>query len=429
MMKDTPTLSELNAVSDLASELKGSEIIKLAGEIREKVALGAQILNYTVGDFDPKIFPIPEMLKEYIIDAYQEGETNYPTSNGMESLRDELSVYIEKHLGIAYTSDEYLVAAGGRPLIYAAYQALLNPGESALFSVPSWNNNHYTTLSRGKQIAIPTKAENKFMPTAEELAPHLSEAGIIALCSPLNPTGTIFTKEELEAICALIVEENKRREGIRKPLYLLYDQIYWQLTINGKTHYHPVGVNPEMRPYTIYIDGISKAFAATGVRVGWAFGPRLVMDKMKAILGHIGAWSPKPEQLGTARFLASSDGPEKYMEGIRHEIDLRLDGFYKLLIGFKNQGLPVDVVAPEAAIYLTVKFDLVGKTTADGTPIGTVADTTRFLIDEAGLALVPFTAFGAKADNPWYRLSVGTSKLEDIAKMGEKLEAALKQLQ
>lgn len=208
----------------------------------------------------------------------------------------------------------------------------------------------------------------------------------------------------------------------------MIDQIYWQLTLNDNVHYHPVGINPEMRPYTLYIDGISKAYAATGVRVGWAFGPTLLIDKMKAILGHLGAWSPKPEQIGTAEFIEDESAITAYLKQIRTELHNRLDGFYRLLIGFKNQGLPVDVIAPEAAIYLTVKFDLLGKTTGKGIKLESISEINRFLLDEAGLAVVPFTAFGSSAESPWYRLSVGTSHMDDIATMGQRLEAALTNL-
>src|SRR5690606_31809955 len=163
---------------------------------------------------------------------------------------------------------------------YAIYQTILDIGDTVLYPVPSWNNDAYTYLARNQAIVVETKPENKFMPTAEDLKPHIQKVNLIALCSPLNPTGTTFDKQALHDISQLVVEENRRRnrEGL-KPLYVLYDQIYWQLTYGAIEHYNPVGLLPEMRDCTIFVDGISKAFAATGVRVGWAFGPLHVMDK------------------------------------------------------------------------------------------------------------------------------------------------------
>lgn len=419
----TPPLER--QTSKLAEELKGSEIIKLAGEIKAKIAAGIPIYNYTIGDFNPAIFPIPKALEEKIVAAYREKQTNYPASNGIEDLRNSLSKYIKNRQGLEYSPNEFLVACGARPLIYAAYQAILDRDEKAIFPVPSWNNNHYTTLTHGVQAAVHVGADENFMPTADQLKEHIHEAGVLALCSPLNPTGTVFSKEKLTDICRMVVEENKHRAGKRKPLYVIYDQIYWQLCFGENRHYDPVSLVHEMRPYTIYIDGISKAFAATGVRVGWAFGPEVIIGKMKSILGHVGAWAPKPEQKGTAEFLADGVAVNTFLEHFKGEVHSRLQAFYEGIKAMREEGLPVDVIAPQAAIYLTVKIDLKGKKMPNGTIINSVSETTEYLLTEAGLAVVPFTAFGAKADNPWYRLSVGTAQEKDIPLVINKLRESI----
>lgn len=427
-MENTTTGIELRKTSQLASELKGSEIIKLAGEIKEKIKAGQTIHNFTIGDFDSSIFPIPEFLENEIINAYKSKQTNYPASNGILELRESLSAFIANYQGLKYSPDEFLIAAGGRPLIYAAYQAILDPGESALFPVPSWNNNHYVTFTRSNQIAVAASAENNFMPTAADLEPHISDAGIIALCSPLNPTGTVFGKKQLEDICKLVIAENKRREGNRKPLYVIYDQIYWQLCFGDTMHHDPVSLVPEMRDYTIYIDGVSKAYGATGVRVGWSFGPSIIIDKMKSILGHVGAWAPKPEQVATAIFLNNDEKVNEYLIHFKSELSARLHAFYESFKSMRSEGLPVDVIAPQAAIYLTVKIDLAGLKTEAGRELKTIEDTTAYLLDHAGIALVPFTAFGSEVGNPWFRLSVGTSKKEEIKMVTDNLRNAIKRL-
>ncbi len=429
MQELTPAMTEVRKISLLASELQGSEIIQLAGEIREKVAAGAEIYNFTVGDFDPAIFPIPVQLREGIEKAYRDGHTNYPASNGIESLRKTLSAYIKKHQGLDYSPDEYLVASGGRPLIYSAFQAILDPGEKVVFPVPSWNNNHYTTLTRGVQVPVETTPEQNFMPTAADLVPHIADAAIIALCSPLNPTGTVFAESELRKICEMILAENTRREGKRKPLYLIYDQIYWQLCFGNTKHFDPVSLLPEMKAYTIYIDGISKVYAATGVRVGWAFGPKLIMDKMKSILGHVGAWAPKPEQVGTAAFMAHATNSDSFLVPFKAQLHQRLEKLYAGFKALEEHGYPVQAIAPQAALYLTVKVELIGKIRPDGKKIDSVRDTTQYLLEEAGLAMVPFSAFGGSSSNPWYRLSVGTAHTEEIPVVFEKLQSAIKKLQ
>ncbi|MGB0423162.1 MAG: aminotransferase class I/II-fold pyridoxal phosphate-dependent enzyme, partial [Flavobacteriales bacterium] len=185
---------------------------------------------------------------------------------------------------------------------------------------------------------------------------------------------------------------------------------------------------PEMRPHTIFIDGISKAFAATGVRIGWAMGPEGIIGKMKSILGHVGAWAPKAEQLACAEYLKDSNAVDLYLKGVKSKISARLNNFYKGFMALKAEGFGVDVISPQAAIYLTVKFDIIGKTNAEGKTIETVEDITEFLLKEAGLALVPFYAFGAERTSTWYRLSVGTAQENHPEEVMQNLRTAFQKL-
>ncbi|HLX67821.1 MAG TPA: aminotransferase class I/II-fold pyridoxal phosphate-dependent enzyme, partial [Puia sp.] len=293
---------------------------------------------------------------------------------------------------LSYSPEEILVASGGRPLIYSVFRTVVDPGDKVIYAVPSWNNNHYTHLNGAKHLVIEAAPENNFMPTAEAIRPHIKGAALLCLCSPQNPTGTTISKKDLSAICDLVLEENARRGADEKKLYVLYDQMYWQLTYGDIVHYNPVGLRPAMREYTIFIDAISKMFAATGVRVGWAMGPALIMKKMNAIMSHIGSWAPMAEQKAAASFLLKRVAIDAYLEGFKAGLAERLhrihDGFKEL----KGEGYRVDVLEPEAGIYLTVKVDLVGKRM-----INTQQEVTSFLLNEAGLAVVPFSAFGAPA--------------------------------
>jgi aspartate aminotransferase len=208
----------------------------------------------------------------------------------------------------------------------------------------------------------------------------------------------------------------------------MYDQIYWQLTYGETEHVDPVTLHPEMKAYTIFIDGISKVFAATGVRVGWSFGPTEVIDKMKALLSHIGAWSPKAEQVATAAFLNDHDAIEGYLAPFKATIHDILDGFYQGFQNLKLKGYSVDAIAPQAAIYLTVKLSLVGKILPDGNAISEVRMATDYILKSAKIALVPFHAFGDGDDSEWYRLSIGTATLETVEASLQALEVALSEL-
>jgi aspartate aminotransferase len=415
-------------LSHLSETLIGSEIVRLGAEIREKMRQGARIYNFTIGDFDPSIFPIPRELEDGIVEAYRRHFTNYPAAEGNLDLREALHSFIKDEEGLDYSIQEILVASGGRPLIYAVFRAICDAGDKVIYAVPSWNNNHYTHFVDGQHIVIEAKAENKFMPVADDLRPHIQEATLLSLCSPQNPTGTTFRREELEAICDMVLEENKRRGEGQKKLYVMYDQMYWHLTYGEIRHYNPVSLRPEMKDYTIFIDAISKVFAATGVRVGWSMGPATVIAKMKAILTHVGAWAPMAEQKAVAAYLGKRDAIHQYLGHFRKEVEERLRLIYNGLAQLKNEGLPVDAIAPEAAIYLTIKADLAGRRTTDGRTLEAQSDVTAYLLDEAGLAVVPFYAFGADRQSPWYRLSVGTCKKEEIPEMLGKLRDALAKL-
>jgi len=416
-------------LSYLSETLIGSEIVKLGGEIREKIRKGEKIYNFTVGDFDPNIFPIPKELEEGIIQAYRDHFTNYPAAEGNLDLREALCHFIKEREDLEYQPNEFLVAAGGRPLIYALYRAIVDKGDKVVYAVPSWNNNHYTHFVEAEHRVVEARPENNFMPTAADLQPHLKGATLLSLCSPQNPTGTTFTKSELEAICDMVLEENKTRTGNEKKLYVMYDQMYWHLTYGVIKHYNPVSLRPDMREYTIFIDAISKVFAATGIRVGWAFGPANIIDKMKSIMGHIGAWSPMAEQKATAKFLYDTKAIDAYLLHFKNEVEIRLQRIYDGLQALKKEGFDVDAVAPQAAIYLTIRINLVGKRTANGKLLEKQTDVTDYLLNEARLAVVPFYAFGAAASSSWYRLSVGTCKKEETPEMLSILKEALKKLQ
>ncbi|MDB5209797.1 MAG: aspartate aminotransferase [Sediminibacterium sp.] len=415
-------------LSHLAETLIGSEIVKLGNAISERILNGEKIYNFTIGDFDPAEFPIPAELEALIIESYQQRNTSYPAAEGVLDLRRSVSTFIKEWEGLDYAPNEIQIASGGRPLIYTIFKAIVDKGDKVIYGVPSWNNNHYVHMTDGEHCVIDCAAENDFMPTPEDIKKNIKGATLICICTPQNPTGTTLSKNALAEICDLILEENKQRGEGEKKLYMMFDQMYWTLTFGDTVHYNPISLRPEMKPYTIFVDGISKVFAATGVRVGWALGPETVIAKMKALLSHLGAWAPMPEQKAVAKYLLEKDAITKYLVHFKSEIEDRLRSIHAGFIALKEKGYSVDSVTPQAAIYLTIKIDLVGKTTAEGKMLETQSDVTSYILGEAKLAVVPFSAFGAGSNSSWYRLSVGTSKKEEIPEMLGKLEGALSKL-
>jgi aspartate aminotransferase len=407
------------SLSSLAQRLIGSEVLKVSREVTALVRSGRSVANLTVGDFSPKQFGIPEPLRDLIVKNLIAGETNYPPSEGTPQLRESVVRFFAEKLGLTYPVESVMVAGGSRPIIYAAYQAVVDPGDKVIYPTPSWNNNHYTYLSGGVPVELVVGADTNFMPTAEMIRPHVREARLIAVCTPLNPTGTVMAKSEVEAIATLVVEENERRRGTGdRPLYLLWDQVYWMLTFGDNKHYAPPQVVPESAAYTIFVDGISKALAATGIRVGWTVAPPAVTARMSDILGHIGAWAPKAEQLAVAQFLTQHDDIASFHETMIRELRLRLDALYNGLMEMKRDGLPVDAIAPQGAIYLSARFQLLDR-------FKTNEAIRKFLLEESGFAVVPFQAFGLKQEDGWFRLSAGAVSVQDCVEGLQRVREAL----
>jgi aspartate aminotransferase len=415
-------------VSTMAEGLIGSEILKIAADIRALAAQGRRICNLTVGDFRPSDFRIPGLLAQAIEEALRSGETNYPPSDGVLVLREAVRAFYERSLGLRYPIESILIAGGARPAIYATYRALVDRGDRVVFPVPSWNNNHYTHLTDAVPVPVVCHSEDAFLPTRANLKDAVRGARLLALNSPLNPSGTAYGAAALEGICDLVLEENRRRAAGDRPLYLMYDQVYWMLTFGSTRHVDPVSLRPELAPYVVFVDGISKPFAATGLRVGWAVGPADVVDRMASILGHVGAWAPRAEQIATARLLNASGEVAAYHDTMKRGVQARLDRLHDGLMDLRRAGFPLDAIAPMGAIYLSARFALNGRRTPAGEPLHTNEQIRAYLLHAADLAVVQFQAFGSSEETGWFRLSVGAVSLEEIDAMLPRLRRALESL-
>jgi aspartate aminotransferase len=266
------------------------------------------------------------------------------------------------------------------------------------------------------------------MPTLDQLAPHLREARLLCLNSPLNPTGTVIQEESLRSIVEAVVEENQRRSREGRPhLFLLHDQVYASLVFGSTRHQMPVALVPESAPWVISLDGISKCFAATGLRVGWVLAAPELTARMKSLVGHIGAWAPRPEQVAVARFLRDTSALERFRVSMNQRVEERLNALYDGFMSMQRDGYPVEAVEPQGAIYLSLRLRMIGRSIS-GARIESNEAIRQLLLDQAGLAVVPFQAFGLDEESGWFRLSIGAVSMTDIEQTFPRLRRLLDSL-
>lgn len=417
------------SLSDCARVLQESGILKITRQVRGMLARGETVVNLTVGDFDPRYFPIPKQLSQAIQDAVARGETNYPTPEGMPLLRQAISDYVFRTAGIRYPVDAIVVCSGGRPVLYGAYRAVTNPGDKVVFSVPSWQNDAYSNLTGAESVVIEATAETGFQPTLEQFRPHLKDAAMICICSPGNPTGTVMTVEQLGSILRAVVQENAERESAgRRPIFILHDQMYGALVSKGQKHVYPAALVPECARWLISADGVSKAYAGTGLRLGWMLVAPAVGARIRDLLSHAGAWAPRAEQTAVAAFL----NDEQAIADFREEMDARLaERLFAMREGFeelKGAGYPVDSISPQGAIYFSARFRLHGNV-VDGRRIETDEDIRVLLLERAGAAVVPFQAFGVRGHTGWFRLSAGAVSMDEIRGLFPRIRAMLDEIE
>ena len=406
-------------LSEMANGMERSRILSIAASVRAMIAEGKAVAPFTVGDFSPSQFEVPSTLIDAIIEAVSEGETNYPPAAGLPELRTALGNWMNDKYGLDVGSDGIIVGSGARPVLYASFRLFLEPGDGLAHGVPAWNNHYYVHLNGAVDIPIKGTPESRFLPTASQIESRIEDIRVLILNSPLNPTGTCYTANELRDICHVVLNENQKRsmDG-RKPVILVYDQVYSTMTADGISHVHPVQVCPEIYDYTITLDAISKSLTGTGLRLGWMALPPALAPPVVALIGHMGAWPARPIQKAAAKLYDNRSTLESYFD----DLDQRILSRMKLLksrLGPMSQ-FGVHYVKPEGGIYLSTQFDLF-----ELLDVSTNEEIRQWLLDKAGVAVVPFQAFGLEEDTGWFRISIGAVSVDDISQAMDRLEQAL----
>jgi aspartate aminotransferase len=224
----------------------------------------------------------------------------------------------------------------------------------------------------------------------------------------------------------MVVEENQRRAATgARPVFVMWDQVYWATAFDREAASSPPALVPEVAPYCVLLDAISKSFSATGLRVGWGVAHPAVIARMSDFLGHVGTWAPKPEQVATAEFLRDGEAVSSFRHELLERLRMRLEALHTGFQRMRASGIDVESVPPEGTLYLSVRFPL--GITVRGRRLDDNESVRRLLLEEAGIGVVPFQAFALPHEDGWFRISVGAASMQAIHDGLARLEALFRE--
>ncbi len=357
-------------LADRVNQLTPSPILRLNGKVRQLVAAGTPVVNLTIGEPD---FNTPEPIKQAAIQAINDNFTHYTPPVGIPELRELIAQKFTNENGIVTKAEAVVVGVGSRQLLYNAFLALCNPGDEVMVPTPAWSSYfEEIKLAQAVPIAVPLTAPFKLTRAVLE-AKVTPKTKVILINTPCNPTGAMIDAQDLQEIAAFAVEKN---------LWIVADEIYEKILYSGK-HVSIASLNTQIREQTITINGLTKAHAMTGWRVGYATGPVAVIEAMGKLQGETTSNTCSISQKAALAGFNNSETDQAVAEMVA-EFSRRRDF---LLTAFKE--IPqLQPVAPEGAFYLFVS---VGKVLNDQYPTATA--WTEGLLETAKVAVVPGEAF------------------------------------
>ena len=395
------------SISQKVGSISPSVTLAITAKAKQMKADGIDVVGFGAGEPD---FDTPEHIKEAAKKAMDEGFTKYTPASGIKELKEAICRKFKNDNNLDYSPDEVIVSCGAKHSIFNAILAICNEGDEVILPSPYWvSYPEMIKVAGAKQVIIKTTQENNFKITPQQLQEAITpKTKVLILNSPSNPTGMVYSKEELVAISEILME---------KDVFCISDEIYEKIIYDGQEHISIASLGQDMKKLTIVVNGVSKSYSMTGWRIGYAVGPKEIIKAMSNLQSHS---TSNPTSISQKAALAALEGSQEPLHNMVVEFIKRRDYIVEGLNSIEG----VSCLKPQGAFYVFPDVSkIIGKTLKEQIIKNSVL-LTEILLEKANVAAVPGSAFGAD-DN--LRLSYATS-MENIVKGLDRLEALIAKL-
>jgi len=395
-------------LSKRVSDIAPSITLAISAKAKQMQAEGIDVIGFGAGEPD---FDTPEPIKEAGILAIQSGFTKYTPDSGIVELKQAVCEKFKRDNNLSYEPAQILISCGAKHSLFNAIFTLCDDEDEVIIPAPYWvSYEEQVKMAGARALILHTEEANDFKLTPELVQKIItSKTKVIILNSPCNPTGTVYEKDELESLANIAVE---------KGIYIISDEIYEYLVYDGKQHFSLAALNQKVKDLTITINGVSKAYAMTGWRIGYAAGPKEIIQAMSNVQSHS---TSNPTSISQKAALAALTGSQEYIPKMVAEFDKRRQFMVKRLNEIKG----ITCRIPKGAFYSFPNVSALYGASFKGKVINNSFTLTEFLLDEAKVAVVPGDAFGAPN---YIRLSYATS-LANIEKGLERIQTVIDKLE
>ncbi|MDP7602330.1 MAG: pyridoxal phosphate-dependent aminotransferase [Alphaproteobacteria bacterium] len=389
--------------------IKPSPTLAVTAKAQELRAQGRDVISLGAGEPD---FDTPDHVKEAAIEAIRSGETHYTPVNGTPALRQAIADKFKRENGLDYGLDQISVGCGGKQVLYTAIMATIDPGDEVVIPAPYWvSYPDIVLLAGGQPVVVDSSLDSGFKVTPDSLAAAITpKSKWLILNSPSNPSGAAYSRDELAALGRVLLDHPQ--------VWVMSDDIYEHLVYDGFEFATIAQVVPELQDRTLTLNGVSKAYAMTGWRVGYAGGPVEVIKAMAKIQSQS---TTHTSSISQAAAVEALNGTQDFLTDWVATFAERRD----LVVGMLNQATGLSCLSPEGAFYVYPSCaELIGKKTPEGSVIASDSDFVTYLLESEGVAAVQGAAFGLE---PYFRISYATSTeaLEEACKRIQRACAAL----